>query len=72
MLIYPAAVHGAGSAIYVSLVFAVTTIATMMVMAFLLLKGFDFLPMQRIHRYTHAIAGFTILICGLSIEFLGL
>jgi sulfite exporter TauE/SafE len=72
MLIYPAAMHGMGGAIYVSLIFAVTTIATMMIMAFLLLKGFEFLPMQKIHRYTHAIAGFTILICGLSIEFLGL
>lgn len=72
MLIYPAAVHGVTEAIYVSAIFGVTTIATMMVMSYLLLKGFEFLPMQKIHRYTHAIAGFTILICGISIEFLGL
>jgi sulfite exporter TauE/SafE len=72
MLIYPAAKFGIAEAVYISVIFAVVTILTMMVMAFLLLKGFEFLPMQKIHRYTHAIAGFTIFICGLSIEFLGL
>lgn len=72
ILIYPAAKYGIAEAVYVSLIFAVTTIATMIIMSFALLRGFDFLPMQKIHKYTHAIAGFTIFICGLSIEFLGL
>jgi hypothetical protein len=57
---------------YIALIFGVTTIATMLITVFALQKGFHFLPMQKIHKYTHAIAGFTIFICGLSIEFLGL
>ena len=72
LLIYPAAAHSIGAAMYITLIFGVTTLATMLMMVFALLKGFEFLPMQKIHRYTHAIAGFTIFICGLSIEFLGL
>lgn len=72
LLIYPAAAHSIGGAMYIALIFGITTLATMLVMVFAILKGFEFLPMQKIHRYTHAIAGFTIFICGLSIEFLGL
>lgn len=72
ILIYPAAEHSIGGAVYIALVFGVTTILTMIAMVLALLKGFEFLPLQKIHRYTHAIAGFTIFICGLSIEFLGL
>lgn len=72
LLIYPAAAHSLGGAMYIASVFGVITILTMMGMVFALLKGFEFLPMQKIHRYTHAIAGFTIFLCGLSIEFLGL
>lgn len=72
LLIYPAAAHSLSGAMYITSIFAVTTIATMLIMVFAMLKGFEFLPMQKIHRYTHAIAGFTIFICGLSIELLGL
>jgi sulfite exporter TauE/SafE len=72
LLIYPAAEYSIGSAMYIALIFGVTTIATMLITVFALQKGFHFLPMQKIHKYTHAIAGFTIFICGLSIEFLGL
>lgn len=72
LLIYPAAAHSMEGAMYITAIFGVTTIVTMMAMVFALLKGFQFLPIHKIHRYTHAIAGFTILICGLTIEFLGL
>jgi sulfite exporter TauE/SafE len=72
ILIYPAAEHSMGGAVYIALIFGIITIATMIAMVLALLKGFEFLPLQKIHRYTHAIAGFTIFICGLSIEFLGL
>lgn len=72
LLIYPAAEHSIGGAMYIATIFGITTIATMLITVFALQKGFQFLPMQKIHKYTHAIAGFTIFICGLSIEFLGL
>jgi len=34
--------------------------------------GVSFLPLARIERFTHAIAGATICLCGLAIQFLGL
>lgn len=72
LLIYPAAAHSIQSAMYISAIFGLTTILTMMAMVLATIKGFDFVPMHKVHRYTHAIAGFTIFICGISIEFLGL
>jgi hypothetical protein len=30
------------------------------------------IPMKKLERFTHAIAGVTILLCGVSIQFLGL
>ncbi len=72
LLIYPAAAHSIGGALYITLIFGITTIATMLLMVFAMLKGFEFLPMHKIHKYTHAIAGFTIFLCGLSIEFFSL
>ena len=72
ILIYPAAAHSIQGAMYISAIFGLTTILTMMAMVLATLKGFDFVPMHKVHRYTHAIAGFTIFVCGISIEFLGL
>ncbi len=34
--------------------------------------GVSFLPLQNVQRYSHALAGATILACGLAIQFLGL
>ena len=34
--------------------------------------GLNSVPTARLERYTHAIAGATILLCGCSIQFLGL
>jgi hypothetical protein len=44
----------------------------MLATVFLGRAGVDFLPMQKVQRYSHALAGATILLCGLAIEFLGL
>ena len=72
ILMYPAAQNHWFDLSVVTLAFAVVTIATMSVIVFLGLKGFHLLPAEKIERYTHAIAGFTILLCGLGIQFLGL
>ena len=72
ILMYPAAQNHWFDLSVVTLAFAVVTIATMSVIVFLGLKGFHLLPVEKIERYTHAIAGFTILLCGLGIQFLGL
>ena len=56
----------------VSLAFGVVTIATMMAAVLLMRSGLSFKALARAERYTHAIAGLTILTCGLMIQFLGL
>jgi nickel/cobalt exporter len=67
MLIYPAAAHGTIGIVMVSAVFAVATIATMLVIVLLLVSGFNKIPLGKLERYTHAIAGATILLSGIAI-----
>ena len=72
LLIYPAAQKSYTGVIMVSLTFGVVTIATMMAAVLLMRSGLSFKVLARAERYTHAIAGLTILTCGLMIQFLGL
>ena len=72
LLIYPAAQKSYPGVIMVSLTFGVVTIATMMATVLLMRSGLSFKALARAERYTHAIAGLTILTCGLMIQFLGL
>lgn len=72
LLMYPAAEQSTSGIVLVASVFSLVTIVTMLTMVLLPLFGFKFLPMRFLERYMHAIAGFTILICGIGIEFLGM
>ncbi|MBN2376624.1 MAG: sulfite exporter TauE/SafE family protein [Sedimentisphaerales bacterium] len=72
ILMYPAAKHSPAGMGLVTLVFAVTTIGTMMTAVLLATSGAKKLPTAKIERYTHALAGGTICLCGLAIVFLGL
>lgn len=72
LLMYPAAQSHWFDLTIVTLGFALITIATMLAIVFFTLKGIEFLPTEKIERYTHALAGFAILACGLAIQFLGL
>ena len=47
------------------------TVATMLGMVFAGLEGLQRLPFGRMERYAHALAGVTILLCGVAIQFLG-
>ena len=71
-LMYPAAKGGAGDLILITAIFGVVTTATMLGAVFLGRGGVDFLPLKKIQHYSHALAGATILLCGLAIQFLGL
>lgn len=53
------------------LVFRIVTIATMLSIVILLSLGANLLPMGRLERYTHALAGATICLCGIRFDFLG-
>ncbi|MCK9995917.1 MAG: sulfite exporter TauE/SafE family protein [Candidatus Krumholzibacteria bacterium] len=72
ILMYPAATSSFWGLVLVTGIFAVVTIGTMLMMVYLAQRGIRLIPMQRIERYTHAIAGVAILSSGLAIRFLGL
>ncbi len=72
ILMYPAASQSVGGLIIVTFVFAFTTILTMLVIVTASIFGINFLPVKKMERFSHALAGGTILLCGISIQFLGL
>ena len=72
LLIYPAAKSSTFGLVLVTGIFGVVTIATILSIVILLSLGANLLPMGRLERYTHALSGATICICGIAIRFLGL
>ena len=72
ILMYPAAEMNVYAIIIVSLLFAITTIGTMLVSTLLMLKGISFIRLHKLESYQHILAGLTLLISGAGIIFLGL
>ncbi len=72
ILMYPAAKSSIMGMLLVAGIFSVVTIGTMLTVVLLTLWGISFAALGKIERYTHAIAGATICISGLAIQFLGL
>jgi len=72
LLMYPAARESIPCLIGVTATFGVTTIATMLGIVLASTWGFQFLPIKKMEKYSHALAGGTICLCGLAIQFLGL
>ncbi len=72
ILMYPAAKIGFFGVLMVVLVFGTATIATMLGAVLLASSGVNFLPLAKVQRFSHVIAGATICLCGLAIQFLGL
>lgn len=72
LLLYPAAKGNTSDIILVSLAFASVTILTMVTIVSLMHYGIRLLHHINFERYMHAIAGATICLCGIFIEFLGL
>ena len=72
ILMYPAAKIGFFGVLLVVLVFGAATIATMLGAVLLANSGVNFLPLAKVQRFAHVIAGATIFLCGLAIQFLGL
>jgi nickel/cobalt exporter len=72
ILMYPAAKQSVGGMLLVTAVFAITTIGTMFAVVMAAAWGVSFARFGRLERYTHAIAGATICLSGLAIQFLGL
>ncbi|MDP8211952.1 MAG: sulfite exporter TauE/SafE family protein [Candidatus Zapsychrus exili] len=72
ILMYPALKSSFSAMILVAGVFSLATISTMLGMVLLCSFGISFLPIKRIEKYSHALAGLSILACGCAIQFLGL
>ncbi len=72
IIMYPAARESISGMILVAGIFSLTTIGTMMVIVMAASRGLAWLPFGKIERYTHAIAGAAISLCGFAILFLGL
>ena len=72
LVMYPAAEHSIIGMVLVTAVFGIITISTMLTIVLGTLWGINFLPIGKLERYTHALAGATICISGLAIVFLGL
>ena len=72
LVMYPAAKHSMSGIIFVASIFSITTILTMLTVVILATYGIQFIPMKRVEKYVHVIAGATILVSGVGIQFLGL
>lgn len=72
ILMYPSAKNSISGLVFITLIFAVVTITTMMTVVYIASLGYKFVPMKKMERYSHAIAGFIIMFSGLGIQFLGL
>ncbi len=72
ILMYPAAKNNIGGLILVTLIFAAVTIATMMAVVYVTSTGIKLIPLKKMEKYSHAIAGAIILFSGIGIQFMGL
>lgn len=72
LVMYPAARGNMINVVAVATIFGLTTIATMLLIVLASFYGLSKLPFRKIERYSHALAGLTILLCGGAIKFLGL
>jgi len=72
LLMYPALQHSVLGVVGVTTVFSIVTIATMCSIVLLMTTGIKMIKLNMLEKYTHALAGATILLSGLAIQFLGL
>ena len=72
LLMYPAARNNMMSVVMVASIFGLTTIGTMLSIVLASFYGLSRLPLRQLEKYSHALAGFAILLSGGAIKFLGL
>lgn len=72
LLMFPAAQESIAGLWIVTAIFGITTIGTMLGIVMVSLWGINFLPLGKLERFTHALAGFAIFASGLAINLLGL
>jgi len=72
LVMYPAAKHNFAAVIAVALIFGLATISTMIGIVAAMHWGVSKLPFGRMEKYSHALAGLSIFLCGAAVKFLGL
>jgi len=69
---YPAAKESIFGVAMVTAVFSIVTIGCMLGVVLVSTFGISFVPVSKLQRYIHMMAGATICLCGVSVQFLGL
>ena len=72
LVMYPAAKNNMISVAIVASIFGLVTIATMLSIVMASSYGLSRLPLRRLEKYSHVLAGLAILLSGGAIKFLGL
>ena len=72
LVMFPAMRHSTLGVISVTSVFGIVTILTMTSIVLLMTSGLRFVKLDKMERYSHALAGLTIFVSGLAVQFLGL
>lgn len=72
LLMFPALQHSMLGVVSVTAVFSLVTIATMTTIVLLTTTGISFVKLEKLEKYTHALAGSAIFFSGIAIQFMGL
>lgn len=72
LLMYPAAKENFGGLLLVTTIFGAVTILTMTGIVLVSIWGINRFPLKKMERFTHALAGGSICLCGIAIKFFGL
>ena len=72
LFMYPAAQQSAGLVVAVATVFGVVTLLTMLGCVAATTIGLDRLKLPSTGRYAHAVAGASVVLCGVAVSFVGL
>jgi hypothetical protein len=71
LLYFPAAKNSFQGMLLLIIIYTLFTLATMVLMVVLGFYGISFLKTEKLERYMHALGGFTILVCGVGMVYLG-
>lgn len=67
ILMYPAAETSTSGMIFIAIVFAIVTIATMLAVVLIATFGFNLVKFGKLERYSHALAGAIVFLSGIAI-----
>jgi ABC-type nickel/cobalt efflux system permease component RcnA len=72
LVMFPAMRHNVLALVSVTVVFSLVTILTMLLIVMLMSSGLQMVKLEKLDKFTHALAGTAIFFSGVAIQFLGL